>query len=154
MIVVTTPTGQIGSQVVRRLLDHGSAVRVIVRDASRLDGAVRERVEIVEGSHDDSAVLDQALPEADAVFWLVPPNPHASSAAEHYLNFARAGAAAIARHEVGHVVGAREARGDRLPDLVQGRAQTGRRCHPPGRGLTLRDQAPPDDLTDKEKRRE
>ncbi|MEV6842399.1 NAD(P)H-binding protein [Actinoplanes sp. NPDC051411] len=105
MIVVTTPTGQIGSQVVRRLLDHGSAVRVIVRDASRLDRAVREQVETVEGSHDDSAVLDQALPGADAVFWLVPPNPHASSAAEHYLTFARAGAAAVTRHEVGHVVG-------------------------------------------------
>jgi uncharacterized protein YbjT (DUF2867 family) len=105
MIVVTTPTGQIGSQVVRRLLDQGSAVRVIARDASRLDGTVRERVEIVEGSHRDSAVLDKALPDADAVLWLIPPDPHASSAEEHYLTFARAGAAAIARHGVGHVVG-------------------------------------------------
>jgi len=29
--VVTTPTGRIGSQLVRRLLDEGRAVRVIAR---------------------------------------------------------------------------------------------------------------------------
>jgi uncharacterized protein YbjT (DUF2867 family) len=105
MIVVTTPTGQIGSRVVRRLLDGGNAVRVIARDASRLDQTVRERVEIVEGSHDDPGVLDKALPGADALFWLVPPHPAAPSALEHYLSFARAGAAAVARHRIGHLVG-------------------------------------------------
>lgn len=105
MIVVTTPTGQIGSRLVRRLLDQDRKVRVIVRDASRLDDSVREQVEAVVGSHDDPAVLDQALPGAEALFWLVPPNPRAPSAQAHYLHFARAGAAAIARHEVGHVVG-------------------------------------------------
>jgi uncharacterized protein YbjT (DUF2867 family) len=105
MIVVTTPTGQIGSQVVRRLLDQDEAVRVIVRDPSRLDDRVRERVEITVGSHDDPAVLDKALPGAQALFWLVPPNPRAPSAEAHYLHFARAGAAAIARHGVGHAVG-------------------------------------------------
>jgi uncharacterized protein YbjT (DUF2867 family) len=105
MIVITTPTGQIGSQLLRKLLDHGSEVRVIVRDASRLDNTLREQVVTVEGSHDDPAVLDKALPGAGALFWLVPPNPQAPSAKEHYLAFARAGAAAIARHQIGHVVG-------------------------------------------------
>lgn len=105
MIVVTTPTGQIGSELVRRLLDQGEDVRVIVRDAARLDAAVRARVETVEGSHDDPAVLDRALPGAAALFWLVPPDPRAPSAEEHYLAFARVGAAAVARHGVGHVVG-------------------------------------------------
>jgi uncharacterized protein YbjT (DUF2867 family) len=105
MIVVTTPTGQIGSQLVRRLLGQEQKVRVIVRDASRLDDSVREQIEIVVGSHDDPAVLDRALPGAQALFWLVPPNPRAPSAQAHYLHFARAGAAAVARHDVGHVVG-------------------------------------------------
>ncbi|MBP0455897.1 NmrA family NAD(P)-binding protein [Streptomyces montanisoli] len=105
MIVVTTPTGQIGGALVRLLLDRGEDVRVVVRDASRLDGAVRERVAVVEGAHDDPAVLDKALPGADALFWLVPPNPAAPSAEAHYAGFARAGAAAVARHGVGHVVG-------------------------------------------------
>ncbi|MEE4543062.1 NAD(P)H-binding protein [Streptomyces sp. V4-01] len=105
MIVVTTPTGQIGGRLVRQLLDQGEEVRVVVRDASRLDGPVRERVEAVTGSHDDPAVLDRALPGAEALFWLVPPNPAAPSAETHYLRFARAGADAVARHGVGHVVG-------------------------------------------------
>ena len=105
MIVITTPTGQVGSQLVARLLASKDPVRVIVRDASRLDASVRERVEVVEGSHNDPAVLDQALPGAAALFWLVPPNPLASSAEAHYLDFARAGAEAIRRHSVGHVVG-------------------------------------------------
>ncbi|MFJ9733737.1 NAD(P)H-binding protein [Streptomyces sp. NPDC101171] len=100
MIVVTTPTGQIGSRLTRRLLDEDKEVRVVVRDASRL-----EHVEVIRGSHDDPAVLDKALPGAEALFWLVPPNPQAPSAEAHYLQFARAGAAAIARHDVGHVVG-------------------------------------------------
>ncbi|HEY3561564.1 MAG TPA: NAD(P)H-binding protein [Kribbella sp.] len=104
MIVVTTPTGQIGSELVSLLLDQDAQVRVIVRDASRLSGAVRERVETVEGSHDDPAVLDKALPGAGALFWLIPPNPQAPSAEAHYLNFARAARAAVARHGVGHVV--------------------------------------------------
>lgn len=107
MIVVTAPTGQIGRELVRRLLDRNEneKVRVIVRDATRLDAAYRGRVESIEGSHSDPAVLDRALPGADALFWLVPPNPAAPSAEAHYLDFARAGAAAIARHGVGHVVG-------------------------------------------------
>ncbi|MEU7841596.1 NAD(P)H-binding protein [Micromonospora sp. NPDC049114] len=105
MIVVSAPTGQIGSQLVRQLLDRGRRVRVIARDVTRLDRALREQVEAVEGSHDDPVVLDRALPGAEALFWLVPPNPHAPSAEEHYLRFARAGTAAIARHRVGHVVG-------------------------------------------------
>lgn len=105
MIVVTTPTGQIGSQVVDRLLAGQKPVRVIARDASRLAAGVRERVDVVEGCHDDPVVLDQALPGAAALFWLVPPDPRAASAEAYYLAFARAGVAAIRRHGVGHVVG-------------------------------------------------
>lgn len=104
MIVVTTPTGRIGRQLVSLLLEQDADVRVIVRDASQLDDEIRARVEVVEGSHADAAVLDLALPGADALFWLVPPNPAAPSAEEHYLDFARAGVAAIRHHGVGHVV--------------------------------------------------
>ncbi len=83
MIVVTTPTGQIGRQVLDKVLDGGEPVRVIARDPSRLAPEVRERVEIVKGSHDDIDVV------TDRVFWLVPPNPHAESAKDYYLDFTR-----------------------------------------------------------------
>lgn len=90
MIVVTTPTGQIGREVVARLLDapEGSApVRVIVRDPAALAPGVRERVEVVQGSHADPAVLKEACQGADRVFWLVPPHPGADSVEGHFRSF-------------------------------------------------------------------
>ena len=54
MIVITTPTGDIGRQVLDRLLDSGEAVRVIARDPARLPERVRARAEVVPGSHGDA----------------------------------------------------------------------------------------------------
>jgi nucleoside-diphosphate-sugar epimerase len=51
MIVITTPTGQIGRQVLGNLLDSGEQLRVIARDPSQLPAEVREDLDIVEGSH-------------------------------------------------------------------------------------------------------
>lgn len=105
MIVVTTPTGQIGSALVRRLLAENQDVRVVVRDPARLSDEVRDRTEVIVGSHGDPAVLDTALPGADALFWLVPPDRSAASARDHYLGMAQVASAALRRHGVGHVVG-------------------------------------------------
>ena len=41
MIVITTPTGLIGHQVLDNLLDSGEALRVIARDPSALPAGVR-----------------------------------------------------------------------------------------------------------------
>lgn len=111
MIVITAPTGQIGGQVVENLLDdpdisagrHG--VRVIVRDPLRLPDRVVRSVEIVPGAHDDPDVLDTAFADADAVFWLVPPNAQTESVDGHYENFTRPACEAFLRHGVGRVVG-------------------------------------------------
>lgn len=107
MIVITTPTGQIGSQVLDRVLEGAGAqpVRVIVRDPARLPDRVRERVEVVEGSHGDAAVLDRAFEGADAVFWLVPPNEAAESIEDAYVGFTRPAADAFNRHGIRRVVG-------------------------------------------------
>lgn len=103
MIVVTAPTGQIGHQVVDDLLAAGQDVRVVVRDASKLGPGVRERVDVVEGSHGDVAVIGRALDGADALFWLVPPEP-AKTMDEAYLDFTRPAAEAIRQHGVKRVV--------------------------------------------------
>jgi len=73
MIVITTPTGDIGRQVLDRVLDSGEAVRVIARDPSRLPARVRARAEVVQGSHGDAGAIAKALAGADRLFWLVPP---------------------------------------------------------------------------------
>jgi uncharacterized protein YbjT (DUF2867 family) len=79
MIVITTPTGDIGHQVIDNILNRGEPIRVIARDPSRLPTHTRERVEVVQGSHDDIEVVTKAFAGADAVFRLVPPDPHAKS---------------------------------------------------------------------------
>ncbi len=105
MIVVTTPTGNIGRHVVRHLLDAGEALRLIVRDPSRLTQDVRDRVEVVEGSHGDATVVDRAFSDSQAVFWLCPPAPSPTPAAAT-VDFARPGAEAMRRHGVTHIVAA------------------------------------------------
>jgi uncharacterized protein YbjT (DUF2867 family) len=105
MIVVTTPTGQIGQQILNNIFDSTEAVRIIVRDPSRLSQRVRERVEVVQGSHDDIAVVTKAFEGADSVLWLVPPNPRAENPMSYYLNFTRPACETIKSQGVKYVIG-------------------------------------------------
>ncbi|GHF18208.1 NmrA family transcriptional regulator [Amycolatopsis deserti] len=89
MIVITAPTGRIGRHLTESLLTAGAPVRVIVRDPSRLTPGVREKAEVVVGSHGDPEVVGKAFAGADAVFWLVPPNPAADSLDRAFLDFTR-----------------------------------------------------------------
>lgn len=61
--------------------------------------------EVIEGSHGDPAVVDQAFDGADAVFWLTPPDPRAESVEAAYAGFARPAAEALRKHGVKRVVG-------------------------------------------------
>lgn len=104
MIVVTAPTGLIGHQVLENLLDNDEPVRVIARDPNGLNAGVRERVEVVQGSHGDRDVVDQAFDGADTVFWLVPPDPHAESVEAAYVDFSRPASEAFKSQGVERVV--------------------------------------------------
>jgi uncharacterized protein YbjT (DUF2867 family) len=105
MIVITTPTGQIGRQVLGTLLESGEQLRVIARDPSQLPAGVREDLDIVEGSHGDAAVVDKAFAGADAVLWLTPADRRAPSVEAAFAGFTRPAAEAFHRHGVGRVVG-------------------------------------------------
>jgi uncharacterized protein YbjT (DUF2867 family) len=109
MIVLTTPTGRIGSRLLDLLLDaapaRGEGLRVVLRDPGKLPDAVRARVDVVTGSHGDADTLDRAFTGADAVFWVAPPNPRAPSLDAVYAGFTRPAAKAFTTHGVSHVVG-------------------------------------------------
>ena len=105
MIVVTAPAGNIGGQVVENLLDSGQHLRLIARNRSAIPVNTRRRVDVIEGSHGDPAVVNQAFDGADAVFWLTPPDPRAESVEAAYVGFARPGAEAFRRNGVKRVVG-------------------------------------------------
>lgn len=87
MIVITAPTSKIGRQVLERVLESGEDIRVITRDPLRIPEAVRERVEVIQGSHADREVVHQAFEGADAVFWLVPADKQAVSVYDAYVRF-------------------------------------------------------------------
>jgi uncharacterized protein YbjT (DUF2867 family) len=105
MIVITAPTGTIGHQVLQHLLESGEPLRVIARDPSRLPSRIRERVDVVQGSHGDIHVVNQAFTGADSVFWLVPPDPRATSVEAAYVDFTRPACEALESRGVRQVVG-------------------------------------------------
>ncbi|MFY8050551.1 MAG: SDR family oxidoreductase [Aquiluna sp.] len=71
-VLVTGATGYIGGRLVRELLSHGYRVRVLVRDAHRLqDYPWRESVEIFEGDATKLGVLDSALKDIDLAYYLL-----------------------------------------------------------------------------------
>jgi uncharacterized protein YbjT (DUF2867 family) len=104
MIVVTTPTGQIGSQVVHNLLAANEAVRVIVRDPARLAPEIQGKVDVVEGSSDDGSALSRAFEGAESLFWVVPPSFTTNDVREYDLQFTRPACRAIKSQGVKRVV--------------------------------------------------
>lgn len=104
MIVITTPTGNIGQLVLEKLIDSGETIRVIARDPSRLPAHARERVEVVQGSHADSEVVDTAFEGADSVFWVVPPDFQANNVETRYLEFIKPACEAFKNRSVKRVV--------------------------------------------------
>jgi uncharacterized protein YbjT (DUF2867 family) len=105
MIVITTPAGNIGRQVLEDLLHSGQQLRLVARDLSGIPADALRHVQVVEGSHGDPAVVDQAFDGADAVFWLTPPDPHADSVEAAYVGFTRPAAEAFRKHGIKRVVG-------------------------------------------------
>jgi uncharacterized protein YbjT (DUF2867 family) len=105
MIVVTTPTGTIGHQVLENILDSGEPIRVIARDPSRLPSQTRKRVEVMPGSHGDIDVVNKAFKGADSVFWLLPPDFQAESVEAAYVDFTRPACDALRSQGVKRVVG-------------------------------------------------
>lgn len=105
MIVITAPTSNIGHQVLANILDADEPIRVVARDPSKLSAEIRERVDVVQGSHGDLDVVTEAFAGADSVFWLLPPNPRAESLEAAYLDFTQPACEAIKTQSVARVVG-------------------------------------------------
>lgn len=103
-IVLTTPTGNIGHQVVRELLHAGESLRLIARYPHKLMDEVQNQAEIIQGSIDDPNVLIQALDGAEAMFWCIPPSHTQENVLDYYLQFSRAAAIAIRQTHTSRVV--------------------------------------------------
>ena len=62
MIVITTPTGDIGHRVLQHVLQGNEPVRVIARDSLRIPQEIRQRIEVIQGSHGDTATIEKLSP--------------------------------------------------------------------------------------------
>lgn len=102
-IVVTTPTGRVGSRVLRLLLQAGARPTVLLRDPDKLDAATRERVDLVRGDQGDVEAVLEATRGADRLFWVDPPTPDEDPIAGHARMGANA-ARAIQENEIAHTV--------------------------------------------------
>lgn len=71
-VLVTGATGYVGGRLVPRLLREGCRVRVLVRDARRVEGRPwASQVEMVPGALEDGPSLRRALEGMDVVYYLV-----------------------------------------------------------------------------------
>jgi uncharacterized protein YbjT (DUF2867 family) len=71
-VLVTGITGYIGGRLTPLLLDAGYTVRVLVRDATRLQGRPwLDRVEVVEGDVLQTGTLENALQGVDVAYYFI-----------------------------------------------------------------------------------
>jgi uncharacterized protein YbjT (DUF2867 family) len=83
-VAVTTPTGHVGSHVVRMLCRAGVRPRLLMRHPDRLEAGLRDHVEVTVGDQRDADYVAEATIGVDAVFWVHPddwsvPDPDADA---------------------------------------------------------------------------
>ena len=83
-IAVTTPTGHVGSHVVRMLCRAGVRPRLLLRNRDGLAAEVRDHVELAVGDQRDADYVADATRGPEAVFWVHPadfslPDPDADA---------------------------------------------------------------------------
>lgn len=102
-IVVTTPTGRVGSRVVHLLVQAGVRPTLLLRDPARLDTETRTLVDCAQADQRDADAVVAATEGADALYWVSPPTDAEDPIAAHAAMGSIA-ARAIEQHEIGRVV--------------------------------------------------
>jgi uncharacterized protein YbjT (DUF2867 family) len=74
-VLVTGATGKLGPHIVRELQARDVEVSALVRDPDRARKCLGERVGLVAGAFGDTAVVEQALAQVDALCLLTPHGP-------------------------------------------------------------------------------
>jgi uncharacterized protein YbjT (DUF2867 family) len=104
MYAITGATGNTGSIVAEKLLAKGQQVRVIGRDAKRLERFTSKGAEAFPADVADAAALTKAFSGASAVYAMIPPNVTAPDVPAYQNQVGDALAAAVKNAGVTHVV--------------------------------------------------
>jgi uncharacterized protein YbjT (DUF2867 family) len=104
-IVVTAPAGHVGSRVARVLIQAGVRPTLLARHPAKLDRALSEQAEVLEGDLSDADAVLSATKDADALLWVAPPTTDPSG--DPVAWFARLGAnaaRAVTENRIGRTV--------------------------------------------------
>ncbi len=71
-VVVAAPGGNVGSRVVRLLIQAGVRPTLLARRPGRLDPATSEHADVLEADLADGEAVVRATRDADALFWVEP----------------------------------------------------------------------------------
>lgn len=126
--MLTGATGYVGGLVLERLLDEGWTVRVLVRDADKLDPEVANRVEVVEGDAESSEDLARAMDGAEVAWFLIHSMGGDGDFAQTEHNIAEAFAQAARRSGVQRIVylGGLHPDDEELSEHLASRVEVGR----------------------------
>lgn len=103
-ILVTTPTGDVGSNVVQQLTDKDAAFGVFARTPDKLSDAVHEHATVHQGDLEDADALADVLVDYDVLFAVIPPNMGAQDWPAWMRRIADNYVAALQHAGVGRVV--------------------------------------------------
>ena len=104
MYVVIGATGHTGSVVAEKLLANREKVRVVGRDARKLDRLKQLGGEAFVGDVTDASAMARAFSGADAAYLMLPPNMSSPGVLTHAERVSEALAAAVEKDGVRHAV--------------------------------------------------
>lgn len=104
MYVVIGGTGHTGSIVAEKLLAKREKVRVVGRDARKLDRLKQKGAEVFLGDVNDANAMARAFSGADAAYLMVPPNISSPNVLAHAERVSDALARAVEKNGVRHAV--------------------------------------------------
>jgi len=104
MFVIVGASGKTGGAAAEKLLARGEKVRVLGRDAKRLEHLTHKGAEAVVADVTDASSLERAFSGAKAVYAMIPPNMSAPDVAAYEERVSDVLASAIRKSGVTHVV--------------------------------------------------
>ena len=79
MILITTPTGRTGAEILEQMVDRGEKIRVLARHPEKIPAEIAAKVEIAQGSLLKSNELKKALDGCETVYYCIPESRHRHS---------------------------------------------------------------------------
>jgi len=104
-IAITTPTGNIGRELTKRLLDQrGHELILLARTPDKLTKEQARGAKVVKADLGDAASVKKTTKGADALFFLCPPNFAVPNYRAYYVEVAKNGADAVKANKIKHTV--------------------------------------------------